>query len=86
MEWSYLFNWDNSPEAFIGIIIALILTDQLVLGRRLHRVERERDEWRDMALRALGVAEKVVHDETTVSSVLKKAGDEMTAEQKRTHP
>lgn len=86
MEWAHLFNWDNSPEAFVGLIIALILTDQLVIGRRLRRAERERDEWRNIALRAMGVAEKVVHDETTVSSVLKKAGDEMTAEHDRKTP
>lgn len=86
MEWSHVFNWDNSPEAFVGIIILLILTDKLVIGARLRKVEGERDWWRDIALRAIGVAEKVVHDETTVSAVLKKAGDEMTAQQERDYP
>lgn len=36
----------------------LILTDKLVHHSRLTEAKKERDHWRDMALRGLGVAEK----------------------------
>jgi hypothetical protein len=50
--------------SFIGL---LILTDKLVWHARLTACKKESDQWRDIALRGLGVAEKAtVHSELLV--------------------
>jgi hypothetical protein len=60
-----------------SVIGALVLTRKLVWHTDLEAVERREKEWRDMALRGLGVAEQAtVHAETLV----KKTAPETTPE------
>ena len=57
-------DWD-APAVFIFFAV-LVLTDRLVWHKRLDKAEIERNYWRDIALKALGVAEGV----TTAAEVL----------------
>lgn len=48
----------------------LVLTRKLVWHTDLQKVEKERDEWRELALRGLGVAEQTTfHAETLVRHI-----------------
>jgi hypothetical protein len=61
---------DWGPKTFVALIILMILTDQLVLKTRLKKVEKERDEWKNIALGLLGVANRaVVANETAVKTI-----------------
>lgn len=50
---------DFTGPAVLVFVALLVITDKLVWHRRLEKVEKERDEWKDAALRALGVADKM---------------------------
>lgn len=50
--------------ATLSLVALLVITDKLIWHRRLRAVEAERDQWRGVALQALGVADKMtVHGE-----------------------
>lgn len=54
----------------VTLIVLLMLTDRLIWHTRLAKVEQERDEWKNHALRALGVADKLtVQGEVTTALV-----------------
>jgi len=55
---------DLTGPAALTLIALLVITDKLIWHKRLHQAESDRDYWRGMALRSLGVAEKMtVHAE-----------------------
>lgn len=61
---------DLAPGGFVALIVLAILTDKLIWHTRLTKVEKERDRWQQVALNALGVADKLtVHSEVTTAIV-----------------
>ncbi len=44
----------------LGLTVWMILMGWLVPRRTVREIERQRDEWRDVALKALGVSDKLV--------------------------
>lgn len=72
---------DLSSGTFVALIILLLLSDRLVWHTRLKKAEQERDRWEGIALKALGVADKLtVHAEVT-NEVLTRLPDPMLHEQ-----
>lgn len=50
---------DFGGPAILVFVALLVITDKLVWHSRLKAVEKQRDQWQDTALRALGVADKM---------------------------
>lgn len=54
----------------LTLVVLLVLTDKLIWHKRLTKVELERDRWQQVALDALGVADKLtVQGEVTTALV-----------------
>lgn len=61
---------DLGATGLLVLVFLSVLTDKLIWHTRLAKVERERDEWKAHALRALGVADKLtVQGEVTTALV-----------------
>lgn len=61
---------DVGATGLLVIVFLSVLTDRLIWHTRLAKVEKERDEWKAHALRALGVADKLtVQGEVTTAIV-----------------
>lgn len=54
---------DYTGPGILALVAMLVLTRRLVWHTDLQKVEKDRDEWKDMALRSVGVAER-----TTISA------------------
>lgn len=64
---------DVGPTSLVIFICLMILSDQLVLKRRLTAVEKQRDKWQQIALDLLGVANKMTSvNETAVETIDKR--------------
>lgn len=56
-----------SASAILALVVIMVLTGRLVPRRTLEAVEADRDHWREIALRGLGVAEQsTAHAEALV--------------------
>lgn len=61
---------DLGATGLLMLVFLSVLTDRLVWHTRLTKLEKDRDEWKDHALRALGVADKLtVQGEVTTALV-----------------
>jgi len=61
---------DLGATSLLALAFLLVLTDRLVWHTRLNKAEKERDEWKNLALKALGVADKLtVQGEVTTALV-----------------
>ena len=62
----------------VGVIVMCalaVITDKLVWHKRLEKAERERDEWRDLALRSIGVSERMAGPVEVVADVMRRLSD-----------
>lgn len=54
----------------LTLVVLLVLTDKLIWHTRLRKAEADRDRWQGIALRAMGVADKLtVQGEVTTALV-----------------
>src|SRR5688500_18124756 len=54
----------------LSLVVVLMLTDRLIWHKRLTKAEADRDRWQQVALNALGVADKLtVQGEVTTKLV-----------------
>jgi hypothetical protein len=66
---------DLSGPAVLSALALLAITDKIVWHTRLRRIEAERDHWRDMALRLLGVSETLTVQGEVTNDLLTKLPD-----------
>lgn len=59
---------DAGATGLLVLVFLAVLTDKLIWHTRLHKVEKQRDDWQKIALDALGVADKLtVQGEATTA-------------------
>lgn len=61
--------------AVLCFVALLVITDKLIWHKRLRSVEAERDQWRGVALHALGVADKMTVHGEVATEVLQRLPD-----------
>ena len=59
----------DGPTA-VSVIAVLVITRRLIWHTDMDEVKTERDEWKDMALRGLGIAEKTTAYAEVATEVL----------------
>lgn len=84
---------DIGAGGLLTLVVLLVLTDRLIRrGRltelqadyeqRLEKVEKDRDEWKDMALRSLGITERMTRPVEVVADVMTRLPDPAAEEAK----
>lgn len=66
---------DFSAGSFVALIVVLLLSDRLVWHTRLKKAEAQRDRWEGIALKALGVADKLTVQAEVTNEVLTRLPD-----------
>lgn len=66
---------DIGAGGLVALVVLAVLTDRLVWHTRLKKVEEELDQWRNMALRSLGVTERLAQSTEVTADVLTKLPD-----------
>lgn len=64
----------TGPAALV-VVALMVITDKLIWHTRLAKVEKQRDDWQAMALRALGVADKMTVHAEVANEIVSKLPD-----------
>lgn len=64
----------TGPAALV-LVALLVITDKLIWHTRLAKVEKQRDDWQQVALRSLGVADKMTVHAEVANEIVSKLPD-----------
>lgn len=65
----------GGPVGLLGLVVVMILMERLVPGRRVRQLERERDLWQSVALKAMGHADALMPAAQITTEITKSFAD-----------
>lgn len=65
----------GGPVSLLGLVVVLVLSERLVPGRRVRQLEKERDLWQSVALKAMGHADALLPAAQITTEITKSFAD-----------
>lgn len=65
----------GGPVGLLGLVVVMILMERLVPGRRVRQLEKERDLWQSVALKAMGHADALMPAAQITTEITKSFAD-----------